>query len=778
MPGGDAGGPDPGWRRRVILATVVCSILAAFGLSRLRIDDDLRSLLRNGSDDFVVIDEIADRFGAPDRDCIVRVTATTGPLFAPVPLGKLRDLVDDLERVDGVAEVRSMFDVRRQGAAGALLPAIPRVSGPLDEADCAQALERCSKHPLIAGHLLSADAKSALLLVRLAAGRDTPAAAEGVLAGITAALAGRDGIEGEITGLPALRAEASQALRRDMIVFNALGMSLALILSASVARSFSSTIVASFPPLVGAVWAMGVLGLCGAKINILTSVVPSLALVVGTCDSIHFIEDMRRSARRGIGASAASAGAIQRVGTACGLTSLVTAIGFASLAAARIEAVRTFGVAAAAGALASFTAVTLLTPLLASLPAFRGMRLGQSSRAASRLAAFLAGWSVRHARGIVAVSLVATLALGLLSSGLDADNRVSDALPRGAASSRALLHVDEEFGGAFGADVIVRWPAGLDWREPSVLDGIAAVHGVLEAADPAIRAVSLATVAGTIGERARRRLDAADFADLVDPTERVAVVRARIRDIGSRTLERVYDRIDAGLVGLEASHPGWRFQLAGMSVLSARNVRQLVRDLGSSLALEVVVIGTILALAFRSPLAGLVSLIPNIFPLAVIAAVMVATGRHLDPATVIVFNVCLGLAVDDTVHVLTALKRQRRPGLSMESAIRRGVAETGNAIILGGVVLTIGFAAVTVSRVPSLSSFGILACAAVAAATLAELVMLPALLVVADRLFRRFPPPWRDGIFGVDPVPPGSNQPIARVAIGTTSESASTVRTI
>ena len=128
MPGGDAGGPDPGWRRRVILATVVCSILAAFGLSRLRIDDDLRSLLRNGSDDFVVIDEIADRFGAPDRDCIVRVTATTGPLFAPVPLGKLRDLVDDLERVDGVEEVRSMFDVRRQGAAGALLPAIPRVS--------------------------------------------------------------------------------------------------------------------------------------------------------------------------------------------------------------------------------------------------------------------------------------------------------------------------------------------------------------------------------------------------------------------------------------------------------------------------------------------------------------------------------------------------------------------------------------------------------------------------------------------------------------------------
>jgi predicted RND superfamily exporter protein len=185
-----------------------------------------------------------------------------------------------------------------------------------------------------------------------------------------------------------------------------------------------------------------------------------------------------------------------------------------------------------------------------------------------------------------------------------------------------------------------------------------------------------------------------------------------------------------------------------MSVVSTRNVRQLVRDLGSSLLLEVTVIGTILALAFRSPIAGVVSLLPNVFPLAVLAAVMVATGRHLDPATVIVFNVCLGLAVDDTVHVLAALSRRRRPGVSMASAIRRAVAETGNPIVLGGVVLAVGFAAVTVSSVPSLAGFGLLACAAVAAATVAELVMLPAILVVAARVAARFPPPWPDAVFG------------------------------
>ena len=114
----------------------------------------------------------------------------------------------------------------------------------------------------------------------------------------------------------------------------------------------------------------------------------------------------------------------------------------------------------------------------------------------------------------------------------------------------------------------------------------------------------------------------------------------------------------------------------------------------------------------------------------------------------IVFNVCLGLAVDDTVHVLSALARHRRAGLSIATSVRRAVVETGNPVVIGGVVLAVGFAAVTASSVPSLASFGLLACAAVAAATVAELVLLPALLVVTDDLVRRYRPVLKDGIFG------------------------------
>ncbi len=732
----------------------ILTLLAGIGLTRLRIDDDLRSLIRDGSDSFALVDEVAAVFGPPDRDCILRVTARDGDIFAPGTLEAVQHLADALASVTGVEQVRSIFDARRQGAAGAVLPVIPRTAEPLDAERRAEARERALEHPLVNGQLLSADAASSLLLVRLAADRDTGQALGETVAAVEAvvATAAAGPLAIELTGIPALREQATRALQRDMLVFNSLGLSLAVILAASVARSLRSTVVACLPPFVGAVWAMGVLGLCGAPVNILTSVVPSLALVVGTCDSIHFIEDMRRSVRRGLDPLAASSGAVRRIGTACGLTSIVTAIGFASLAVAKIDVVRTFGIAAAVGALASFAAVTLLTPLLASTPWLSGMQLGRSSRQAGRVAGSLAAFSVRHARPLAAAACVATLALAAVGGWLEADNRVADSLPRHAPAALALARVDEQFGGVMGIDVVVRWPAGIDWRSAEVVTALEEAATAITSEARVSRPISLASVAADLPARARQRLPAEPFADLIAPGERMAVVRARISDLGSRTLEGIYDRIDERLAALQAARPGWQFGLSGMSVVSARNIRQLVRDLGSSLLLEVTVIGCILALAFRSPLAGIVSLVPNVFPLAVIGAVLVFTGRGLDPASVIVFNVCLGLAVDDTVHILAALSRQRREGISIGTAVRRAVAETGNAVVIGGVVLSVGFAAVTASSVPVLTGFGLLACAAVAAATVAELVFLPALLVVTDGIVKPRRARVRDGLFGEPPV--------------------------
>ena len=741
------GGRDIIWRLWAGLAACACTIVACYGISKLHFNDDVRALLHTvdagaAAADFQRIDEITARFGTPDSSCIIRAKVQVGDLFDPDSLISLQKLTDQLATVDGVLDVKSIFDIRREGIAGAVLPVIPRTAHPLPEEKLAEVRSRAVHHPLIGGHLLTEDASSSLIMLQLAHGYDSPPAVSSVITNIEDILGHFQNTQPQLslqlTGLPVLRQQATQALRRDMLIFNSLGLSLAVVLSATVARSLRSTVVACVPPFIGAVWAMGILGLTGMPINILTCVVPSLALVVGTCDSIHFIEDMRRSIRRGLSPCDASSNALMKVGTACGITSLVTAVGFLSLAAARIEAVRNFGLAAAAGAIASFAAVSLLTPLIASTRFFEGLRLGQSSRLASRLAMTLTSFSVRHARPIALAGIVTTVIFGMIGANVDADNRVIDALPRHASASQALAQVDAEFGGAMGVDVVVRWPDTTSWKDQELVNALDEVHAVLAEAGNIDRAISYATIAGSLPPRARRRIKATSVNDIVDPENQTAIVRARVEDLGSRALESAYSRIETELSRLSSEHPGWQFNLAGMSVVSARNIRQLVRDLGASLFLEVVVIGGIMALAFRSLVTGTVSMLPNVFPLSVIATVVVLSNKSLDPATVIVFNVCLGLAVDDTVHILSALKRNQRDGLSMKTALQRAIVETGNAVVIGGVVLCVGFAAVTVSSIPLLAGFGRLACVAVLAATIAELILLPAIVVVADEIRQRF----------------------------------------
>lgn len=724
-------------RHRIWLAIAIGLVTAAatIGLSQLRLDDDLRGLLRGSADDFAMVDRVAQRFGTHDLDCIVRADARDGDILSPQAVHALRSLCDGLRSLDGVKEVHSLLEVRRSGMLGGLLTAIPRGYDDEQDAEVMAAVKtRVARHPLIAGSLLSSNLASTIVQLRLTEAAAAPRPLAKLLLSVRELL-DRHAADGplafELTGMPALRLEAVSSLRRDILLFNSFGLVVAVAISAIAARSWRATLLASLPPIVGAIWATGLLALFDVPINMLTCIVPSLAMVVGTCDSIHFIEDMRRSIRRGVAPRAASASAVERVGAACGITSLVTAVGFLSLAVAKIEAVRTFGLVAAAGAVASFLAVTALTPLMASDRLWRGAHLGQSPRVIRRFACGLTAWSLRHAWPVAITGVVATLGLLLAAGDIEADNRIIDALPRGSSAAQALAGIDRDFGGTMGVDIVLTWPEEVFWNDPEVTAAIERVHEIVQPETAMSPPLSLASITTSLSGRAARQLSPARLEEFVDLPSRSALVRTRVRDEGSRQLEDVFSRIEEGLAAVRTDLPGWTIDLVGVPVVTARNIRQLINDLASSLLLEVLVIGTIIAVAFRSWLAGLVSLLPNLFPLAAVAAVLTLSGGALDPASVIVFNVCLGLSVDDTVHVFSAIRRQRRGGVDLADAIQRGMVETGTPIVLGGTVLAVGFAGVIASSVPSLSRFGLLASSAALAATIAELLLLPATLITA-----------------------------------------------
>ena len=132
----------------------------------------------------------------------------------------------------------------------------------------------------------------------------------------------------------------------------------------------------------------------------------------------------------------------------------------------------------------------------------------------------------------------------------------------------------------------------------------------------------------------------------------------------------------------------------------------------------------------------MISVIPNLFPLAVVGGLLAFTGESLRITSVMTFNICLGLAVNDTIHVLVRFKREQKARDGVRPALRRTMDAVGIAMVANTAVLTGGFASLMFCRLPAIRLFGELSSIAMLAALVGDLIILPAMVVC----FVRDPP--------------------------------------
>jgi len=211
------------------------------------------------------------------------------------------------------------------------------------------------------------------------------------------------------------------------------------------------------------------------------------------------------------------------------------------------------------------------------------------------------------------------------------------------------------------------------------------------------------------------------------------LIRLRVPDRFSSEHRPHFERMQSELRELADSHPGFRFQLTGPIVVIGARVQEMISELLKSLFLAAAVIFVTLTLSFRSMKLGLLSLLPNLMPMAMTAALMVVLDWPLVLATVIVFSVCLGVAVDDTVHFLTEYRRLRREGRPPRDAVQRTFVKIGTALFFTTAVLISGFATTFFGELDMMWKFGSLSCVAFASALVGDLFLLPALLLWWDR---------------------------------------------
>jgi predicted RND superfamily exporter protein len=456
------------------------------------------------------------------------------------------------------------------------------------------------------------------------------------------------------------------------------------------------------------------------------------------------------------------------VGLACFLTSLTTAIGFGSLMLAHHEIVQEFGLSCALGVAILFLAVIAVIPLACSTWLGRGVHVGHEKGLVDRNLVRVGGvidFVLRHAKPISTISIVGTLVLVGITLTLRPDDRMADSLPRRSEVSAAMRWIDEAFGGLEFSSIEVRWTDAIASDSPEVLEVIGQVDDLLRTEQLIGHPLSIRSMLAALPGEGNPAERMSMLALLPPPLKRAfyvpeyrsATVTFRVRDVGIAKYGPVFERIEAGLKRIAEQHPAFTFELAGSAAWRWRNLYQIVVDLAMSLGSAAVIIFGVLGLAFRSVRIGLISIIPNVFPLAVTGTFLVLTGQSLEVVSVCAFTICLGIAVDDTIHFLTRFQEERDAARSDFEAIQRAFTGAGTGMIMTTLVLVVGFATVLFSDMREQRIFASMGALTLASALVGDLILLPALLL-------RFARPRRAPISRCDPVVEREHLPIATKA--------------
>jgi predicted RND superfamily exporter protein len=319
---------------------------------------------------------------------------------------------------------------------------------------------------------------------------------------------------------------------------------------------------------------------------------------------------------------------------------------------------------------------------------------------------------------------------------LKPDIRWTEALPHDCETSLAMEHCNQAFGGALLAYVVVEWPAGLDIDDPEVLNVVHDVYQCLydnpEFRGPFSLLDVLASLPGKrtdLTDRARQlsRVPAKMIHRLVRRDLHRLVVTVHLPDIGAAALLPKLSRLQTELSA--KVRPGFDIRLTGTAVVAARNVNSIVTDMGNCLGIEAISVFLLMAVGLRSVLLGVMSMIPNLVPLLVATSILAWTGQPLTLTAAMAFNLCLGLAVDDTIHFLVRFKRELTVDGDARNAVLRTVDHIGTAVIMTTLILIGGFATLGMNSMPAIRTFASLSCATLLAALCADLFLLPAMLL-------------------------------------------------
>ena len=734
-------------RRTTALAVLIITLLAILGYVRPQSVRELfvspgkeKAAAQNANEDaFRAVPDV-DPVSLSESDAVMVVKSTS--FFTPQGAKAMRHVVSTLEELDYVNRILWMDRVPMLNIFGLSEPLFPRSEASAERFEAAKV--KAMKHPLVGGHLVSEDGQTMLLLITFDwdfVRSDEQCTTELRAVAEKAAAEFPDvAVSFMVTGDTPARITYMKAHEANQVKYQLIGYGVIAMMAVILFRGIRAVLIVSLAPAIGVFWTMGFLRFFQLEDNPFNDVIlPVLISLVGLTDGVHLTVQIRKMRAAGLSERLAARTALHEVGYACMLTSLTTAIGFGSLSLADNVWVKDFGWCSVIGVTLTFIAVVAIVPLVCSTRLGRNIHLGHEKslidRNLTRIGA-LVDLVLRAPKLITTLSIAATVILLGISLTLRPDQRRANALPEKSEAYLAMREMDKALGGLEFSEVEIEWSSQVADDSPEILKTISEVDDLLKSEPMIGYPLSIRNLVDSLpGEGpAEDRMSMIELLPpplkraFYTPERRRGVVTFRVQDLGIAKFDPVFERITEGLRTIESRHPGVTMKLQGSAIWRWKNLYQIVIDLTASLGSAAFIIFGSLALAYKSLRIGLISIVPNIFPLAVTGTWLVWRNESLELTSVCAFTVCMGIVVDDTIHFLSRFDEERRTAKNRHEAIRKAFGNVGVAMVMTTVVLVAGFGTVAFSDSRDHHIFASMGAITIAAALFGDLVMLPAML--------------------------------------------------
>jgi predicted RND superfamily exporter protein len=741
--------------RYVLLFLSLFTLLFGYYSFQVRVDYEFEDFFPSGSEEVAYFNDFRNNFET-DNDFIMVAIENPDGVFDSLFLSQIKSLNKDLRKLDYVVEVSDLTvlkRVRREPITGKFIPnSVLRVH---TKNSLIKDSIKIYRDPMLVPGFISEDGKHLNIIIKHDE-RLSKRKCDILNKSVDQALSKYNFSGYHKVGRSVAQSFYIDLMAHELLKFTLIGAFLVILFLYLTYRNAWSVIVPLVIVIVSAIWTIGFMTMIGKPLDIMLIVLPTILFIVGISDVIHLYTKFLFLKREGMEKTQAIKKTMNDVGLATLLTSVTTAIGFATLYFIGIPIIREFGLIMAFGVLITFFVTFLAFSAFLTLSPERNFsKVVQSDFWKNKLSnAFV--FTIRNGKVIIIITVIF---IGISLLGLNKivqKNKLLEDLPKNSELLLELEFFDSTIVGLrpfemglkikdpnkslFDRDILLK----IDLLDSFLLDNYAIkqlispamlikkINFDLHRSNPVYFRIPDQAGLNIIVDEVNNKRFQENMEIYIDQDRGMARITGRIADFGSEYFENKNVALDSFYINNKFDEI-FEYQVTGSASLIDLSNAMLSYNLLLGLIVAFGLIALISGLVFKSFKLVLVVLIVNIIPLLGVAGIMGFMGIDLKISTSVIFTIAYGIAVDDSIHFMSKFRIEYRNGKPLLYALKRTYFSTGRAIVLTTFVLIGGFISLIFSSFMGTYYIGLLVSSTLLLALIADLYLLPYLVFISLR---------------------------------------------